>query len=116
MLFGQSVTTPQSAPLTDDEKTQILIQLMALRDMKLSDVPKYEAAIKQLETTVALQQAAGKEAVENERKATAAAQIERDAYKERAAFLESALKAKSQKRSLGCTLKKIFTFGLSGCR
>lgn len=116
MLYGQSVTTPQSSPLTDAEKTQILIQLMALRDMKLIDVPKYEASIKQLEATVALQQATGKEAVENERKATAAAQLERDAYKERAAFLEAALKAKTQKRSFGCTLKKVFTLGISGCR
>jgi hypothetical protein len=89
---------------------------MTLRDLRLIDIPQYEASVKRLEETVSSEQRARRDAVAAEQKATQAVTIERDTWKSQAEFYKSALAAKNQGRSTGCWFKKILTFGISGCR
>lgn len=116
LTFGQSVTTPQSSPLTDDEKKQVLAQLLMLRDLKIITLPEYAAQISVLKTAVVDKELALQSAIASEREKQKAIETERDVFKAQAEFYANALHAQSKKRSFGCWLKKFFSAGISGCR
>jgi hypothetical protein len=50
-----------------------------------------------------------------EKRATQLAEKERDVYKDKAAFYEQSYNALKKKPGFGCTLKKVFTFGIARC-
>ncbi len=114
-LFGQSATTSQSKPLNDDEKRQILGQLYSYLDILKKTLPQYEAEVTKLQQAVIDERIARDQALMTEKKMTEAAVLERDSYKAKLEFCQSATKATKKGKSFGCILAKIFTLGLAGC-
>ena len=110
-----SQTTSQEKPLTDQEKYQILSQLFQLQGIIEKTFPQYAAEIEKLQLSVAAEKAARDSALEIERKLTAAAERERDVYKEKAELCETTNKVVKKGRSFGCWIKKFFTAWMSGC-
>jgi len=82
----------------------------------LYSVPELQAQVVELKATVAAEQENREKAVAGEREKATAIAIERDTFKSQAEFYKAALDAGKKHRSFGCTLKKIFSFGISGCR
>lgn len=78
-------------------------------------LPDYEQRVADLQTLVEKADTACEDKVKAEAAQTKAAQTERDLYVEKNKVCEAALKQATKKRSGGCWLKKIFSFGISGC-
>jgi len=114
--LGLSQTTSQPSPLTDKEKEQVINQLKELRDLKLITLPQYEVELAKLNQTLAEKDKIDQDRLSSSEEKLAAALKERDVFKAKAEFYENSLKTVTKKRSFGCTLKKIFTLGISGCR
>jgi hypothetical protein len=94
----------------------VIAQLLMLRELKLVTLVEYDAQIALLKTAVVDKELAMQSVVASEREKQKAIEAERDVFKAQAEFYQIALNAKSQKRSFGCWLKKIFSAGISGCR
>ncbi len=104
-----------SQPLNADEKRQILLQLIELKSCR-SEIPAYVQAVAALEELQKKEKANSDRALELEKQATALAQKERDLALERAKFYEQMYQSVTKRRTIGCTIKLIFTLGMARCR
>jgi Na+-translocating ferredoxin:NAD+ oxidoreductase RnfC subunit len=102
------------APLTNGEKRQIISQLYELQAAR-SELAAFTDFVAREKDQDARERTNSDRALELERLATQLAQQERDLAKEKAATFEALYKAATHKRSLGCTLAKVFTLGLARC-
>ena len=110
-----SQTSSQPLPLTESEKRQILRQLYELESAR-EQIRAYQDYVARDREQDDRERQNWQRAVELEKQAAALAVKERDLAEERAKFYEAAYKAVTAKRGFGCTLKKIFSFGLARCR
>jgi hypothetical protein len=112
-LFAQCQQTSQ--PLNDEEKRQVLGQLLELKSCRES-VGYYEQYVSR-ETEQDLREKLNWErALELEKQATTLAQKERDLAAEKAKFYEGLYRSVSKKPGIGCKLIKIITLGLARCQ
>ena len=116
-MQGQGQPTPdsqQSAPLSPDEKREGTFYIEKFSLSVETERLLREALQKEREFADRERLIANKEfAIEKAR--TALAQQEAVLEKERAGFYKNALEQVTKKPSLGCTLKRVITFGLSKC-
>lgn len=114
-VLSQTPSQP-SGQLDEQLKRQIHDQLLKLQGLLSETLPQYAAQVAELKANIeAEQQNRLKDAEINSQNLSACAK-ERDTYKSQADFYQKALNAKKSGKSFGCILKKIFTFGISGCR
>jgi hypothetical protein len=112
-LYGQSQT---SLPLNDNEKRQIIGQLIELRACRES-VSAYEEFVKRELDLYEKERANWQRGIELEKQATVLAQKERDLALEKAKFYEDAFRTVSRKPGgFWCGVKKLFSFGMYRCK
>lgn len=104
-----------SPPLSADEKRQILLQLIELRSCR-DQIPAYEKALQAIDALHTQEKANSDRALDLEKQATALAQKERDLAQEQAKFYQQMYQSVTKKRTVGCTIKLIFTLGMARCR
>ena len=117
LLFPCPIRSQErESPLSPDKKRQVLEQLWSYLDILKKTMPEMTAEIAKLKAAVEKEQVERTAAIEAEKKLTAAAEAERDVFKQKAELCETTSKIVKKKRSFGCWLKKIFTAWMSGCR
>jgi hypothetical protein len=103
-----------SSPLSDNEKRQILGQLLELKSCRV-EAATYEKYTEREHQQDAREKANYERSLELERQATAIAEKERDLNKDRAAFYEQAFKSVTKKPGVLCRLARFFTLGIARC-
>jgi hypothetical protein len=108
-------TTPQDAPLIDEEKVRVIYHLLRYKDTIDRTLPGLAAEIETLRGLVQQADTGCTNRLEAERKLTAAAQEEARIASESHRICQAALKQATKKRSAGCWFWKIITIGIAGC-
>jgi hypothetical protein len=106
---------PQSPPLNEVEKRQVLGQLYELKSCR-DQVQTYTGAIAEDRKLDEKERANYERALDLERQATNLAQRERDLEKDRAAFYEQSYRALIKGPGIGCRIVKILSLGIARCR
>ncbi len=110
----QQTSKPAPPPLTDEERREVLWQLLQLNACLGETAALKEASAREREQDRKEQDLAAR-ALEIEKQATALAQKERDLALEKASLYEQLYKTATKKRGTGCMILKIVTLGLARC-
>ena len=110
-LFGQS---PQTSPLTDGEKRQVIGQLHELRSAR-DEIKTLESYVDRDKEQDGRERANSDRALELEKRATGIAERERDLHKEKADLYEQLYRSVTKKPGVGCRILRVVTLGIHRC-
>jgi hypothetical protein len=112
-LFAQS---PQSSPpLTDEEKRQVLGQLLELKTRR-SEVRAYEDYVSRDTAEDERERELAAKMIAVEQQAAELARKERDLAIERAELYEQLYRTTGKGPGVGCKIARIFTLGIYRCK
>ena len=114
-LMVPSVLSQDNSPHTNEEKRQILGQLIELRSCR-EQVRTYDEFVSRDADQDKAEKANAERALELEKKATELAERERDLALEKAKLYEGLYRSIQKGPGWGCRLKRIFSFGLARCQ